>query len=79
MEYFKIGVSFILSVLMFLLFGKENISRLMQEDISIVESEKQPENIKGPGSKVYTFFLSFNSTFFSFIFINRNFSTISQT
>ena len=44
-----------LFILLFLLFGKENISRLMQENISISEAENYPENVKAPGSQVNFF------------------------
>ena len=58
MDYLKIVASLILFIVLFCLFGYQNIMRLMEDGITISQSEIKPAgSIKSPGILIYIFLL----------------------
>ena len=49
MDYAKIFISFVLVMVFYLLFGHESIEKLMQDEMAISYSEREPKIIKAPG------------------------------
>ena len=49
MDYFRMAVSLILVAVFFYLFGYWSIIRLMDDGITVSQSQIEPENIKPPG------------------------------
>ena len=53
MDFIKLFLSSVLVVVYFVLFGYESIKRLMQEEMTISHSDKEPKKIKAPGCKFF--------------------------
>ena len=57
MDYFRIAVSVILVAVFFYLFGYWSIIRLMDDGITVSQSQIEPVNIKPPGISLLILFL----------------------
>ena len=57
MDYFRMAVSLILVAVFFYLFGYWSIIRLMDDGITVFQSQIEPVNIKPPGISLLIFFL----------------------
>ena len=52
MDFGKIFISFILVIAYIILFGLESIEKLLQKEMTISHSEKEPQKIEAPGMYV---------------------------
>ena len=53
MDYMKIFLSILLVLAFYILFGQESIEKLSAGGISISRTEKEVQNFKEPGKKLY--------------------------
>ena len=51
MDFGKIFISSILVIVYFFLFGRKSIERLLEREMTIAHSDKEPQKIKAPGKE----------------------------
>ena len=49
MDYIKISISVLLSLVFYILFGEESIAKLRKGGISVSRNEEEPQIMKEPG------------------------------
>ena len=49
MDYIKISISVLLSLVFYILFGEESIAKLRKRGISVSRNEEEPQIMKEPG------------------------------
>ena len=53
MDYIKISISVLLSLVFYILFGEESIAKLRKGGISVSRNEEEPQIMKEPGKKLF--------------------------
>ena len=52
MDYAKIFISSFLVIVFYILFGRESIEKLMQDEMALSHTETEPKIIKAPGCRI---------------------------
>ena len=53
MDYIKISISVLLSLVFYILFGEESLAKLRKGGISVSRNEEEPQIMKEPGKKLF--------------------------